>query len=250
LHEATYQGQILEWEQEYAESQNKGRSYILNPFKHLSWDLRSRKDKGKEEAHSPSRDDFEEQVLFGYEGSTQESLSTRQRKFNFQDEIHRRETLGSNNPLIKELPEVIDVDQLREQLYRNQEDQAQSETEYQFRSEGGPTLPNEPQNNQLPLNINFNQIDNNVAAVLAAALTGLQNVVAAPREGRVAQLPTFSGQADEDIREFIRRLEIAFQVNQVADNRRFHIAISCLIGMAANWYELNRATLANWDIAG
>ena len=75
-------------------------------------------------------------------------------------------------------------------------------------------------------------------------------MVAAPREGRVAQLPTFSGQADEDIREFIRRLEIAFQVNQVADNRRFHIVISCLIGTAANWYELNRATLANWDTAG
>ena len=32
-HEATYQGQILEWKQEYAESQNKGRSYIPNPFK-------------------------------------------------------------------------------------------------------------------------------------------------------------------------------------------------------------------------
>ncbi len=88
-------------------------------------------------------------------------------------------------------------------------------------------------------------MDNNIAAVLAAALTGLQNVVAALREGRIAQLLTFSGRADEDVREFIRRLEIAFQVNQVAENRRFHIAISCLTGMAANWYELNRATLAN-----
>ena len=46
-------------------------------------------------------------------------------------------------------------------------------------------------------------MDNNAAAVLAAALTGLQNVVAAPREGRVAQLSTFSGRADEDVREFI-----------------------------------------------
>jgi len=88
-------------------------------------------------------------------------------------------------------------------------------------------------------------MDNNAAAVLAAALTGLQNMVAAPREGRVAQLPTFSGRADEDVREFIQHLEIAFQANQVADNRRFHIAISCLTGTAANWYELNRATLAN-----
>ena len=76
LHETTYQEQILEWEQEYAESQNKGRSYILNPFKHLSWDLRSRKDKGKEEAYSSPGDDFEEQVLFGYKGSTKGSSST------------------------------------------------------------------------------------------------------------------------------------------------------------------------------
>ncbi len=90
-------------------------------------------------------------------------------------------------------------------------------------------------------------MDNNAAAVLAAALTGLQNVVAAPREGRVIQLPTFSRWADEDVKKFIWRLEIAFQANQVADNRKFHIAISCLIGIAANWYELNRATLANWD---
>ncbi len=46
-------------------------------------------------------------------------------------------------------------------------------------------------------------MDNNAAAVLAAALTGLQNVVVAPREGRVAQLPTFSRRADEDVKEFI-----------------------------------------------
>ena len=58
LHEATYQGQILEWEQEYAETQNKGRLYISNPFKHISWDLRSQKNKGKEEANSPSGNDF------------------------------------------------------------------------------------------------------------------------------------------------------------------------------------------------
>ena len=88
-------------------------------------------------------------------------------------------------------------------------------------------------------------MDNNAAAILAAALTSLQNVVTASREGRIAQLPTFSGRADEDVREFIRRLEIAFQANQVADNKRFHIAISCLTGTAANWYELNRAILAN-----
>jgi len=42
-------------------------------------------------------------------------------------------------------------------------------------------------------------MDNNVAAALTAALTGLQNIVAAPREGRVASLPTFNRRADENI---------------------------------------------------
>ena len=59
LHETTYQGQILEWEQKYAESQDKGYSYILNLFKHIPWNLRSQKDKNKEEANSPLEDDFE-----------------------------------------------------------------------------------------------------------------------------------------------------------------------------------------------
>ena len=46
-------------------------------------------------------------------------------------------------------------------------------------------------------------MDNNTVVVLAVALTGLQNVVVAPREERVAQLPTFSGRADENVRKFI-----------------------------------------------
>ncbi len=46
-------------------------------------------------------------------------------------------------------------------------------------------------------------MDNNAAAVLTAALVGLQNVVAALREGRIALLFTFSERADENIKEFI-----------------------------------------------
>ena len=76
LHKATYQAQILEWEQEYAKTQNKGRSYISNPFKHISWDLRSWKDKNREEANSLPEDDFEEQLLFGYNGYTEGGSST------------------------------------------------------------------------------------------------------------------------------------------------------------------------------
>ena len=87
LHELTYQTQILEWKQEYAESQNKGRSYILNPFKHIPWDLKSQKDKNKEEANSPLRDDFEEQLLFRYDHQIESESNTSQQVFNYQDEI-------------------------------------------------------------------------------------------------------------------------------------------------------------------
>ncbi len=87
LHESTYQTQILNWEQEYVESQNKGRSYILNPFKHILWDLRSRKDKNKEEANSLPGDDFEEQLLYRYDSQAEGRSNTGQWVFNYQDEI-------------------------------------------------------------------------------------------------------------------------------------------------------------------
>ena len=93
-------------------------------------------------------------------------------------------------------------------------------------------------------------MDNNIAAVLAAALVSLQNVVAVLREGRIVTLLTFSGWADEDIWKFIRQLEIVFLANQIIDNRKFNIAISCLTGMMANWYKLNWRTLANWNTVG
>jgi len=46
-------------------------------------------------------------------------------------------------------------------------------------------------------------MDNNAAAILAATLVGLQNVVVAPREGRITTLLMFSRRVDEDVREFI-----------------------------------------------
>ena len=70
-------------EQEYVELQNKGRSYIPNPFKHIPWDLRSRKDKNKEEANSPPGDDFEEQLLVEYSSPSEGGSSTKQRVFNY-----------------------------------------------------------------------------------------------------------------------------------------------------------------------
>ncbi len=89
-----------------------------------------------------------------------------------------------------------------------------------------------------------------MTAILVIALVGLQNVVVASRKGRIAILSTFSRWADEDIREFIKRLEIVFLINQIADNRKFNIRISCLMGIAVNWYKLNRATVVNWNMIG
>jgi len=50
--------------------------YILNPFKHILWDLKNQKDKVKEEANSLSEDDFKEQLLFGYNKQVKGGSST------------------------------------------------------------------------------------------------------------------------------------------------------------------------------
>ncbi len=76
MYESTYQTQILDWKQEYVKSQNKGCSYIPNPFKHILWDLKSQKDKNKEEANSSLGDDFKKQLLFGYDDQTEGGSST------------------------------------------------------------------------------------------------------------------------------------------------------------------------------
>ncbi len=250
MHELTYQVNILEWEQEYVEAQNKGRSYIPNPFKHIPWDLRSRKDKNKKEANSPPGDDFEEQLLIGYSSPSEGRSSTKQRAFNYQDEIQRRETLGSDNPLIKEIPLVIDVENLRQQL--RQEERAptpiqyQSEEEYHSGSKQGLTPPNEPENNQPPspspnlannppLNMAF---DANAAQALTLALTNLNTMLAGGgRENKSVNYPTFSGRGDEDMDDFISELAKAFTVNRVSDNRKHIVVASCLKGTAANFYD-------------
>ena len=78
-------------------------------------------------------DDFEEQLLIGYSSPSEGGSSTKQRVFNYQDEIQRRETVGSDNPLIKEIPLVIDVENLRQQL--RQEERAPIPIQYQSEEE-------------------------------------------------------------------------------------------------------------------
>ncbi len=91
-------------------------------------------------------------------------------------------------------------------------------------------------------------MDNNAVAALATILVGLQNVITALREGKIALLPTFRGQVDENVRKFIWQLKIVFLANQIIDNRKFYIKVSYLMGIVANWYELNWGTLVNWNI--
>ncbi len=67
----------------------------------------------RQKANSLLGDDFEKQLLLEYDNQTEGRSSTSQRVFNYQNEIQRRETLGSDNPLIKELLIVIDVEDLR-----------------------------------------------------------------------------------------------------------------------------------------
>ncbi len=214
------------------------------------WDLRSRKDKNKEEANSPSGDDFKEQLLIGYSSLSEGRSSTKQRVFNYQDEIQRRETLGSDNPLIKEIPLVIDVEDLRQQLRQKERAptpiQYQSEEEYHSGSEQGLTSPNEPENNQppsLPPNLVNNPLlnmvfDTNATQALTLALTNLNATLAGGgRENKSVNYPTFSGRGDEDIDDFMSEIAKAFAVNRVPDNRKHIVAASCLKGTAANFYD-------------
>ncbi len=182
--------------------------------------------------------------------------------FNYQDEIQRRETLGSDNPLIKEIPLVIDVEDLRQQL--RQEERAptpiqyQSEEEYHSGSEQGPTSLNEPENNQPsspspnlvnnpPLNMAF---DANAAQALTLALTNLNMTLAGGgRENKSVSYPTFSERGEEDIDDFISELAKAFTVNRVPDNRKHIVVASCLKGTAANFYN-GLASITGWNVAG
>ena len=168
--------------------------------------------------------------------------------FNYQDEIQRRETLGSDNPLIKEIPLVIDIEDLRQQLRQEERPPTpvhyqSGEEEYHSGSEQGPIPPNEPENNQPPLpppnlpplNMAF---DANAAQALTLALTNLNTTLAGEgRENKSVNYPTFSGRGDEDIDDFMSEITKAFAVNRVPDTRKHIVAASCLKGTAANFYD-------------
>ncbi len=167
--------------------------------------------------------------------------------------------IGFDNPLIKELSEVVDIEQFREQLRREEQEDpptseySQSETEYQLESEGGLTPPNESQNNQLLLNLNNNLPNNiafnaNAANTFTLALINLNmTLIAEEKKRKLVNYPTFSRRGDENINDFITELEKAFAVNKIADARKHLITISCLKGIAANFYD-RLAGITNWNI--
>ena len=167
--------------------------------------------------------------------------------FNYQDEIYRRETLGSDNPLIKEIPLVIDVEDLRQQERLPTPVHHESEEEYHSGSEQGSTPPNEPENNHPPQNMAF---DANAAQALTLALTNLNVTLAGGgRKNKSVNYPTFSGRGDEDIDDFMSELAKAFAVNRVPDNRKHIVAASCLKGTAANFYD-GLAGIIGWNTQG
>src|SRR6266498_1253609 len=100
-----------------------------------------------------------------------------------------------------------------------------------------------------------NQISNQIffgtlAQALTLALTNLNVTLAeGGRENKSVNYPTFSGKGDEDIDDFMLELAKAFAVNQVSDNRKHIVAVNCLKGIAANFYD-GLADIIRWNIAG
>ncbi|GBC28000.1 ribonuclease H-like domain-containing protein [Rhizophagus irregularis DAOM 181602=DAOM 197198] len=77
--------------------------------------------------------------------------------------------------------------------------------------------------------------------------------------GGIVGMPTFSGKEDEDINDWIRQFEIAFTVSGrpegnvgggVCRQNKANIAITCLRGIALQWYNEEKervaANLVNW----
>ncbi len=80
--------------------------------------------------------------------------------------------------------------------------------------------------------------DANVAQALTLALTNLNiTLVEEKRENKSANYLIFSERGKEDIDDFIIELEKAFVINRVPDNRKHIVIVSCLKGIAANFYD-------------
>ena len=69
-------------------------------------------------------------------------------------------------------------------------------------------------------------------------LTNLNVILAkGDRENKTVNYLIFSEKDDKNINDFIMELEKTFAVNNVTDNRKYLIIISCLKEIAANFYN-------------
>jgi len=80
--------------------------------------------------------------------------------------------------------------------------------------------------------------DTNAANTFTVALTNLNmTLVAEEGEKKSVNYLTFSERGDKNINDFIIEVEKAFVRNKVADDRKHLVTISCLKGIAANFYD-------------
>ena len=92
--------------------------------------------------------------------------------------------------------------------------------------------------------------DVNAAQTLMLALTNLNVTLAGGgRENKLVNYPTFSKRDDEDIDDFMLELTKAFAVNQISDNRKHIVVVSCLKGIAVNFYD-GLAGIIRWNVVG
>ncbi len=89
----------------------------------------------------------------------------------------------------------------------------------------------------------------NVANALTLTLTNLNaTLVRRGKENKIVNYLTFSKKSDEDINNFITKLEKTFAVNKVANNRKYLVVINCLKGIVANFYD-RLVGITNWNTA-
>ncbi len=78
----------------------------------------------------------------------------------------------------------------------------------------------------------------NAANMLILTLTNLNMTLAKKDwENKIVNYSTFSRRGDENINDFIIKLEKVFAINRIADNRKHLIAVSCLKGIVTNFYD-------------
>ncbi len=90
--------------------------------------------------------------------------------------------------------------------------------------------------------------DTNTANVLTVALTNLNmTLVTEEGEKKIVNYLTFSRRGNKDIDNFIIKLEKAFIINRVSDNKKHLVATSYLRGITANFYD-ELAGIIRWNV--